>query len=52
MTHQQVGAPEFAQLAVMHAKLTQLPNCYAQQMEGAYLYRATVQDSALMVIFL
>jgi predicted nucleotidyltransferase len=43
VTQQQVLDQEFARLATMHAKLAQLPNRYAQQIEGAYLDRVAVQ---------
>jgi hypothetical protein len=43
VTQQHVGDQEFARLATMHTKLAQLPNRYAQHVEGAYLDRAAVQ---------
>ena len=42
VTQQHVGDQEFARLAAMHAKLAQLPNRYAQHVEGSYLDRTAV----------
>jgi hypothetical protein len=42
-TQQQVRDREFARLARMHSKLAQLPNRYAQHVEGTYLDCAVVR---------
>ena len=40
---QRVSATDFVDLAAMHTTLAQLPNRYAQQLEGCYIERSAVQ---------